>query len=119
MASLLVGHPLLDRLAPQPSEHRLHGLHDEEEDGRRDRDELNESGDERAVAEDGVVDREREVAEVGLADDRRDERSTSELTTAAKATPMTKATASSMMLPRNRKSLNSFSISFSLIEVVP
>ena len=35
---------------------------------------------------------------------------TSELTTAANARPITNATASSTMLPRNRKSLNSLSI---------
>jgi hypothetical protein len=35
---------------------------------------------------------------------------TNELTTAANARPMTNATASSMMLPRSKKSRNSFSI---------
>ena len=39
-----------------------------------DRDELDRVGDERAVAEDSVVDRERELAEIGLADQHRDDR---------------------------------------------
>ena len=55
-------------------EHQLHRLDDEEEDGGGDGDELDHVGDERAVAEDGAVDRERQPAEVGLADDHRDDR---------------------------------------------
>ena len=67
------GHAFLDRRSP-PRHHRLHGLHDEEEDGRGDRQELDHVRDERAVAENGVVDRGREVVEVRLADDHRDDR---------------------------------------------
>ena len=48
------------------------GFDDEEEDGRRDREELDHVGEERAVPEDGVIDREGEVGEVRLPDDRGD-----------------------------------------------
>ena len=53
---------------------RLQRLDDEEEDRRGGRQERDHVGDERAVAEDGVVDRECQAAEVGLADDHRHDR---------------------------------------------
>ena len=74
MPTLLVRHALLNRLPPPSLQHRLHGLDDEEEDRSGDRDELDHVGDERAVAEDRLVDRERQAAEVGLADDHRHDR---------------------------------------------
>ena len=72
MAALLVGERFL-RLR-QPGHQGVHRLDDDEEDRRRGRDERDRGRDERAVAEDGVVDREREIAEVRLADDHRDDR---------------------------------------------
>src|SRR5439155_1299064 len=67
--ALLVARGRFLGIAARPAgEHRLHRLDDEEEDRRGDRDELDDVRDERAVAEEGVVDREREVSEVGLAD---------------------------------------------------
>ena len=74
VAPLLVRHALLGRRRPPAAHQRVDRLDDEEEDRRCDRDERDHVGDERAVAEDRVVDREREVAEVGLADDHRDQR---------------------------------------------
>ena len=74
MPPLLVRHALLDRLFPAPRQHRLHWLDDEEEHGGGDRDELDRVGDERAVVEGRVVDREREAPEVRLADDHRHDR---------------------------------------------
>ena len=44
------------------------------QDGRGDRNERDQVGDEGAVTEDGVVDRERQIVEAGLADDHRDDR---------------------------------------------
>ncbi len=73
MTALLVGDDLL--LGPlEPAQHRLHRLDDEEEHRTGNGDEPDHIGDERAVAEDGFVDREREIAEVGLAHDRGDDR---------------------------------------------
>jgi hypothetical protein len=64
MAPLLVWHALLDGLAPAAVHHCRDRLDDEEEHRRRYGHELEEVGEERAVAKNGVVDREREVAEV-------------------------------------------------------
>ena len=98
-----------------PRHHGTDRLDDEEEDRRRGRDERGSgSGDESAVAEHGVVDREREVRKSGLpmimATIGITRLFTRELTSAPNATPRTNATARSTMLPFIRKSLNSLSI---------
>src|SRR5688572_7643762 len=72
VATLLVGHALLDRL-PTSRKHHLDRLDDEEEDGSCDRHELDQIGEKRSVVEDGSVDREGQVTEVGPADDRGDD----------------------------------------------
>ena len=75
MTPLLVARSLLLRIPPAPLRKRqLHRLDDEEEDGCGDRDELDHVGDEGAVAEHRVVDREGERAEIGLPDHGRDDR---------------------------------------------
>jgi hypothetical protein len=92
-------------LAPAAVHHCRDRLDDEEEHRRRYGHELEEVGEERAVAKNGVVDREREVAEVWfpitIAITGVTMLLTKELMTAAKATPMTNATASSTMFSVN------------------
>ena len=56
MTTLLVGHTLLDRLPPTSREHHFHRLDDEEEDGSRDSNELNQIREKRSVVKDGLVD---------------------------------------------------------------
>jgi 4-hydroxy-tetrahydrodipicolinate synthase len=73
VAALLVGNRRVLRRHEACPE-RADRLHDEEEDGRGGRDEDDYLGDEGAVAEDRVVDRERQIREVGLPDDHCDDR---------------------------------------------
>src|SRR6476659_10342110 len=73
VAALLVGDLGLGRLR-HPRLDRIDRLDHEEEERRRSRHERDRGRDERAVAEDRVVYREREVREVGLAHEHRDDR---------------------------------------------
>ena len=85
-------------------------LHDQEQDPRDDQ-EGHECGQEAAVSDDAVADRERRIRESGFPNTAATRlmitSSTSELTTAANATPSTNATASSSRLPLSANSLNS------------
>ena len=97
MASLLVGDGLVLVLRPAGALIASIGLTTKRNTAAAIATNVITDGDEGAVAEDGVVDREREVAEVGLpmiiATIGMIRSLTSEFTTAANATPITNATA--------------------------
>ncbi|HYI74410.1 MAG TPA: hypothetical protein VEW90_04000 [Gaiellaceae bacterium] len=73
MAAFLIGDLVRGRLG-RARHDRVHRLDDEEEDRCCRGDERDQRGDERAVAEDRIVDREGQPAEVGLAEDHRHDR---------------------------------------------